>query len=174
MVTDRSFSQKCDGARPRCTTCQRARTVQECIYGLADLPQQKPSSSKSPPPPRTSAYQTSLHDRASGISPSKIGPPIPSFPVQVPAPQPPTNKALVRGSVPVHYQFVHMPVRPTLYTLPFRLADIINPTALPVSDSTTTELSMKLCVPYKRIERTSDFIPVASLRYPIDCNWASH
>ena len=50
------------------------------------------------------------------------------------------------------------PPRPTLYALPFRLADIIDPAAFPISDSTTSELSMKLCVPLQII-RTSDRSP---------------
>jgi len=51
--------------------------------------------------------------------------------------------------------------RATLYTLPFRLADIIDPAALPISDSTTSELSMKLCVLRRSFERVTspDFSP---------------
>jgi hypothetical protein len=46
-----------------------------------------------------------------------------------------------------------------MYTMPFRLADIIDPAALPISDSTTGELSMKLCVPRNPLERVSDISP---------------
>lgn len=83
-------------------------------------------------------------------------PPVPQIPTQTPVFQPPPSRALVRESVPVRYEFVYVPPPQTLYTLPFRLADIINPAALPVSDSTTTELSMKLCVLSKYLERSPD------------------
>ncbi|KAF9785874.1 hypothetical protein BJ322DRAFT_1056718 [Thelephora terrestris] len=142
----RNKKKKCDGARPRCTTCQRARTIQECTYESADQPPQPALSRsfESLPPLGIPEDQVFLHDTTHVASSSRFGqPPVPSFPTQAPIPQLPTSQALVRQSVPVRYEFVHMPPRPMLYTLPFRLADIIDPAALPISDSTTTELSMK-------------------------------
>ncbi|KAF9652041.1 hypothetical protein BDM02DRAFT_3184028 [Thelephora ganbajun] len=142
-----SKKKKCDGGRPRCTTCRRARTVQECVYESADHPAQPTFSSsfETLPPLRIPDGQVFLHDPTRAVSSSRVGPPsAPSFPTQVPAPQPPMSHAVVRGSVPVRYEFVHVaPPRPTLYTLPFRLVDIIDPAAFPISDSTTSELSMK-------------------------------
>jgi len=98
----------------------------------------------------------------------RIGPPpIPSLFIQAPAPQPPTSQAVVCGSVLAHYEFIHViPPRSTLYTLPFRLADIIDPATLPLSESATSELSMKLCVPRKSFEQVIDpliFLPAAFL-----------
>lgn len=141
--------------------------MQECIYESPDQPPQLSLSSSFEfvHPPRNPDHQVFLHDPTRVTSSSRIGlPPVPSFPIQVPVPQLPTGQALVREPVPVHYQFVRVPLRPTLYTLPFRLADIIDPSALPISDSTTTELSMKLCVPRKPVERVSDLLPAVSLR----------
>lgn len=112
-------------------------------------------------------------------SSARIGPPpVPSFSAQAPAPQPPASRAVVRGSVPLCYEFVHAtPPRATLYTLPFRLADIIDPTKFPISDSTTSEMSMKLyALPRlpKRMDTSLTLLSAACLHYPIDCSWVSH
>jgi hypothetical protein len=147
-TTDRSPPKKCDGVRPRCTTCQRARTVKECIYESEDQPPRLTHSNSFLPPFRSPENQAILLVPAHVTSSSRIGPPpVSSHLTQIPAPRLPTSQAQPRASVQADYQFVHVPLRPTLYSLPFRLADIIDPTALPISDSTTTELSMKLYVP---------------------------
>jgi len=146
-------------------TCQRARTVQECTYESTDYLARPTLSNSfaSLPPLRIPDDQAYLQDPTRAASSARIGPPpVPSLPTQAPAPQPPTSQAVVRGSVPLRYEFVHVtPPRATLYTLPFRLADIIDPAALPISDSTTSELSMKLCVLRRSFEQGTnpDFSP---------------
>jgi hypothetical protein len=128
-------------------TCQRARTVQECTYESTDQ-LARPTLSNSFASLRIPDDHAFLQDPTHVASSARIGPPpTPPFPTQPPAPQPPTSQAVIRRSVSLRYEFVHVtPPRATLYTLPFRLADIIDPAALPLSDSTTSELSMKLCV----------------------------
>lgn len=160
-------------------TCQRARNVEECTYELADYPvQPTPSTSFTTLPPLgVPDDQVTLHGPARVPSSSRVESPSgPPFLIQPPVPQQP-GQLVVRGSVPVRYEFVGVTPRPTLYPLPFRLADIIDPAALPISDSTTSELSMKLCVslrPHERVTRPLTLLPAASLRYPVGCNWASH
>ena len=122
--------------------------------------------------------QVFSQDPTRAASLARIGPPpVASFSAQAPAPQPPTSRAVVRGSDPFYYEFVRVaPPRATLYTLPFRLADIIDPTRFPISDSTTSELSMKLYALLRLLEqmdRPLIFLSAAYLRYPIDCSWVS-
>lgn len=157
-TTDGSLPKKCDGARPRCTTCQRARTVKECIYESEEQPPPFTHSSSFLPLLRYPEHQAIHPDPTYATSSSRTGlPPVSSQLTQASAPTRPTNQVRARKSIQVHYQFVHVPLRPTLYTLPFRLADIIDPAALPISDSSTSELSMKLCVPRRPVQRDSDF-----------------
>lgn len=111
------------------------------------------------PHPQIRDEQVFLHDPRVICSSRIEPPPVPSFLTQAPVPQPQPSQALVRGSVPVRYEFAHVTPPPTFYILPFRLADIIDPAALPVSASTTHELGMKLCVHQTPFKQMSDLAP---------------